>query len=258
MTKEARMTNDQMTKEIAETARTVGAPSSSFDIRASSFLRHWWVIRHSSFVSSVALVTLIVVAGVVHGLWTNRWGETAELKAAVGRLDAIPRIAPGWQGVERKLTEGQTKGIAGAFYHRYVQQSSGKGVEIFILCDRPGVVAVHTPDVCYAASGFTIGEKQTFQLDTGAGPEQFITAVFKKESGGEPTYLRIFWAWNNTGPWVAPDEPRLAFATSKMLYKMYVIQELTAPDEPYENGPSVELLRQLLPGMRRALFPQSL
>jgi MauM/NapG family ferredoxin protein len=48
MTKEARMTNDETLVGDAAASADAGAEPSTFDIRASSFFRHW-VFRHSSF-----------------------------------------------------------------------------------------------------------------------------------------------------------------------------------------------------------------
>jgi hypothetical protein len=209
---------------------------------------------------AVAAVVLVVAAGTVHGLWTNRWGATEELKTAIARLDSVPRSLPGWDPVPTPpLSTNQTGGAAGSFFQRYRKQGTGKIVGVFLLCDLPGLVACHTPDVCYVASGFTISDKQPFRLDAD-GPQEFLTARFQKDSGGETAFQRIFWSWTNSGPWTTPADPRLTFlqsANSRLLYKIYVTRDLTTGDEPLETDPCVDLLRQLLPELRQKLFPPS-
>src|SRR5262249_2096079 len=83
---------------------------------------------------------------------------------------------------------------------------------------------------------------------------EFKTARMVRQKAGEETKLRIFWAWSASGTWSAPDDPRLPFARQTALYKLYLIRELNRPGETLEEDPSIDLMRQLLPELQRALF----
>jgi hypothetical protein len=87
------------------------------------------------------------------------------------------------------------------------------------------------------------------------GPDQFWMARFHKGESTVPTYLRVFWSWNASGPWQASSGPRLEFARYPALYKLYVVRRMETPDAPLEKDPAAELLAQLLPELQRALFP---
>src|SRR5439155_8307873 len=111
--------------------------------------------------------------------------------------------------------------------------------------------------VCYGASGFDVTAPEKFTAaDTGSAAE-FWTVRLHKQKATEQTHLRIFWAWNATGAWTAADNPRLTFARRPFLYKLYLLREMAAPDEPLEDDPCVGLMRLLLPELRRTLFPET-
>ena len=54
--------------------------------------------------SAIAVVAsaaaIVLLAGFVHGTWTQRWYSSAELDAAVERLGSIPTKVEGWTGTE--------------------------------------------------------------------------------------------------------------------------------------------------------------
>ena len=79
-------------------------------------------------------------------------------------------------------------------------------------------------------------------------------AVFRKERPGQVDYLRVLWAWSTGGAWEAHDNPRLAYPTQPVLYKLYVVraaaEETAAPDDV-----TADFLHQFLPALRRAVFP---
>jgi hypothetical protein len=80
-------------------------------------------------------------------------------------------------------------------------------------------------------------------------------ARFRSGDSSLPAFLRVFWSWNANGRWQASWGPRLEFARSAALYKLYVVRRMNTPDEPFENDPAAQLLGLLLPDMRRVLFP---
>jgi len=205
--------------------------------------------------------TAIVAAlacGVVHGLWTDRWGLSAEPAASAARLAQVSLNLPEWEKQDTAGDRKLARDMAGHLYYRFVHRRSGKVVTVFLVCDRPGPISIHTPPDCYGAGGYEVQTQKrwTAKLDDGS-QATFWTARFQKERSAESTNLRIFWGWNAAGKWEAADSPRTLYARYPALFKMYFIRELASPDEPLDGEPCVELMRQLLPQVQQALFPAS-
>jgi hypothetical protein len=193
----------------------------------------------------------IVACGTVHGLWTNRWQLSDEPARSAAKLRDVSLVLGDWEGEVGK--EHLAKDMAGALFHRYRNRKTGQVVTVFVVCDRPGPVSIHTPDVCYEAAGYEVSKPARF---TAPGDEDisFWTARFhKKRSADGAGDLRIFWSWNAGQGWQAADDARLSYARFPALYKLYLIYELPG-DENLADGPPVQLMKQLLPELQRALF----
>jgi Protein of unknown function (DUF3485) len=199
---------------------------------------------------------VLILTGVVHGLWTDRWARSQEAAAAAARLQDIRLSLGDWQGQGLEVEPAQVEGVSGYFLARYVNARDGSTALVFLVAGRPGPVAEHTPDVCYKASGYKVSAIQPYQPSLGS-PAEFATALLLQNRSAERKNLRIYWAWSATGPWSAPDNPRLAFARYPALYKLYVIRDLSSTDQPVEDASCRDLLRQLLPELQRALFGAS-
>jgi hypothetical protein len=204
---------------------------------------------------AVAAVALVVVSGVVHGFWTGRWtGDRGG--AAAARLDQVALDLGDWQGRDLDVDARVRDGLSGVLYRRYVHRPTGRAVTLYLLCGRPGPVAVHTPDVCYAASGFEVTAlgRKTVAAAGGAPAELDAARVLKKRQA-EQIQQHIFWSWSATGAWQVPDNPRLTFARYPILYKLYLIHDLSRPGESPDEDPCLDLMRQLRPELQRVLFP---
>jgi hypothetical protein len=196
----------------------------------------------------------VILSGAVHGYWTGRWetqvGPGAD--AAASRLNSVALQLGDWEGVALERNDSLAPGISGVLYRRYVHQLSGQAVSVFLVCGKAGPVATHSPDACYAANGYQVQNPSRYTLTNPSA--EFKTAKMVRQKAAEETKLRIFWAWSANGAWTAPDDPRLPFARQTALYKLYLIRELTRPGETLEEDPSIDLMRQLLPELQRALF----
>src|SRR5262249_15121133 len=109
---------------------------------------------------------------------------------------------------------------------------------------------------CYAGSGFEVEQPQTFAVPQGKGMPhgEFWTSRLVKAKADNRTQLRIFWSWHTAREWKVADNPRQAFAGEKLLYKLYLIREMAAADEPLETDGCVDLMRQLLPALEVTCF----
>lgn len=208
--------------------------------------------------STLALL-LILGSGVVHGMRTGRWQSSAALAEAVHRLEGIPERLGEWQGEEQPVAGGKPSGVAAYFCRRYTHTRTGDAVTVFLVCGRPGPVAIHTPDVCYGRSGYSIGPQVRYAPPAMiAENAEFWTADMERTTSADRTRLRVFWAWNAAGGWHAAAAPRMEFASSPVLFKMYLLRELTdAGDPALDRDPAVQLMQSLLPSVNATLFPAS-
>jgi len=201
---------------------------------------------------ALAAMTLVLVAGFVHGFWTDRWRTSRAVENAVANLDRVPRSIGDWKA-EPIPSDLADRAIAGQLYLHYVNQKTGDSIVLVLVCGRPGPVATHTPDVCYGASGFKVGPKVPF-TPPGCKDDRFFTTDAQQSSAAEQKRVRIFWAWFAAGHWQAPDQPRVVFSRRPVLYKLHVQRDLLA-DMPLDQDPCADFLRQLLPELQKALEP---
>jgi uncharacterized protein DUF3485 len=205
-------------------------------------------MRRLILVISGSLV--MVAAGVVHGVWTDRWDDKEDLVAAAAQLPSIPMELGEWHGSAVEMKKEDAIGLAGLLARSYVHRSTGRSVTLLIGCGRAGPVSIHTPEICYAGSGYEVERPRMIPVPDG----EFWTARLLKQKADERTQLRIFWAWSAHGKWQAPENPRLAFAGQPLLYKLYIQRELVSADDPLEGDPCVEFMRTLLPELERTLW----
>jgi hypothetical protein len=199
---------------------------------------------------------VLVASGAVHGVWTDRWSDQGDLAAAAQGLNQLPMTIGVWRGSNVEMATDPNTGLAGMIARRYVNAANGKAVTLFLACGRSRAVCTHTPEVCYAGSGFEVERPTRFVLPstTAQAPPEFRTARFVRERAGGKTLLRIFWSWHDGQSWKVADNPRLSFAGQKVLYKLYVIREITQPEEPTDGESCVEFLQDLLPVFRRSVL----
>src|SRR5215831_4661092 len=112
---------------------------------------------------AVALAA-VLAAGIVHGFWTDRWRTARTVEAAVANLDRVPRTVGDWQAEPLASDVRDDQGLPGQLYLRYVNRKSGDSITVALVCGRPGPVSIHTPDVCYGASGYKVGRPAPFAL----------------------------------------------------------------------------------------------
>src|SRR3954464_5874223 len=104
----------------------------------------------------VSAAAFLVASGVVHGVWTDRWSDQADLTEAAQRLEQLPLTIGAWHGQAVTMEKDPNGGLAGMLARRYVHAKSGKVVTLFLACGRARAVCTHTPDVCYAGNGFEV------------------------------------------------------------------------------------------------------
>ena len=209
---------------------------------------------------AVALI-LTTSFGVAEGVWTGRWVSSGELDAAGARVAEIPQVIGPWEGTDSEFDarEIALARLVGQLRRTYVHRKTGEAVTVMILCGKPGPISVHTPDVCFQGGGSVMAGAPAREKIAGAdsdATDQFWSAKFERPGMAGTEASLAFWGWSTSAKWEAADRPRVEYARSAFLYKLYVIRPLSGrgpqgADEPALN----EFLTVFLPAARTALFP---
>jgi hypothetical protein len=201
-------------------------------------------------------LALLVLGGVVHGLWTDRWKPSVELEEASRRLADLPANIGSWKGQvsEQDPDELRLSGAAAHYSRTFTDPVTGDQVLVILLAGKPARMAVHRPEHCYQAAGYALSGpalRCTVTPPREAKAELW-TGLFVRNEPTGPSQLRTFWTWYAGDRWEAPDSPRWRFARQRILYKLYVIRNVMG-STPLEADPCVRLLGELLPILNRAL-----
>jgi hypothetical protein len=162
-----------------------------------------------------------------------------------------------WKGSAFEIPprERAVAGAVGYLARRYSNSNRGVSLSVLLLCGLPGDIATHTPDACYPAAGYSLSAPSPFEHRPGPGRHQalFQTALATRE-GTSPSILRIFWAWNASKGWSAPQEARWKFASASALSKLYVVRETAGAVVDPRDDPCNDFLNVLLPELDRVVF----
>src|SRR4051812_30794034 len=112
---------------------------------------------------TLTAASVLIGAGLVHGFWTNRWVEDHASKQAADLLETLPMSIGEWDGTRIDVPPGP--GIAGSMQCSYANRRLGVTVNIALVTGQPGPVATHTPEVCYGASGYSVGKRAPVSLE---------------------------------------------------------------------------------------------
>jgi hypothetical protein len=207
-----------------------------------------------------AAIVLIVGTGLLHGDWTNRWGESAVLQALDARFESVPMAIGDWNATVVNVSdrERSATGAVAWLSREYKNPKRSVSVSVVLLAGLPGDVSKHTPDVCSGANGYVVDTPRRTQLSVGteSRPVEFHTALATKQ-GTTPTELRIFWSWKASHEWSAPDDPRWAFSHAPVLFKLYAIRETAGVNADPDDDPCQDFLRAFLPELDRVVFSAS-
>lgn len=201
-----------------------------------------------------AFIGLTICIGAGHGMWTDRWSQSDDLKRHLALLEKVPINFGDWQGENAPYeSEDMARaGIKGCIVRRYKNERTGSTVSLLIVCGRGGPICVHTPDICYAGAGY----RQVAAQEKIKGEQKSIDvwrADFEMPRSVINKRLEISWTWSRDGKtWSAPDNPRITFARYPSLYKMYVVHEKSIAST-INDDTSTEFLARLLPELQNSL-----
>jgi hypothetical protein len=210
----------------------------------------------------VTAIVLIVVSGLIHGWWSNRFGLSQGLREA---LEAIPTPdeplltgnwkAKPWEIPDQHLVIG---GIEGYMSRTFYNERTGQHFDVLLVCGTPGHIAAHTPDICLGGEGYEMRKRSKVEVKGVDPAAEFWAAHFENDQGITKKHMRIFWGWSTDGAsWKASDKPRMDYVLKPALYKLYVSRPMVGGDEPLETEPIQEFLKILMPELRKQLTRNS-
>jgi hypothetical protein len=205
--------------------------------------------------SGFVAIGILLFSGLCHGYLTNRWGEGNTNTDMNPVLAQLPAVVGDWEG--SVLEEySPSPGYYGSLARRYKNRRTGDTVTILLMCGPPGLVSIHTPDVCFGANGYTVEKpvRESVSLE-GADDAVFFASNLVRSKAAEQTSLRIYWGWHAAGTWTVADNPRLTFAGLQTLFKLYVLRDANEA-RPAPQDPCVQFLRAFLPEAQRVLFKE--
>ena len=218
----------------------------------------------------VILPVLAVLTGIQWRLMDWVWGaNTPALQCAYLLQTEIPHEFGDWVGTDNEVEERirKTAGADGYIDRVYRNTRTGEAVSIWFIVGHFREVSRHTPDFCYQTQGFEqVGNVGPFPIMAPDQPTaEFTTAKFKKTVGNQDLYQRVFWAWwdpqelqEGADPadvsvaWNCPEDPRLAFSSSRALYKLY-FTSMSTLDETPDQSVCIEFAEEFLPYADRAI-----
>lgn len=196
-----------------------------------------------------ACLSLTVFSGILRGRIDYRWGASDELIAAAERVGTIPMSLGDWVATEKEqLSDSAVKMLrcTGNLVGAYANPKN-ELVSMVFLVGPAGPLAIHTPDVCYGSNNYSTVEakrKKTI-VDSEGNEHEFSVITFKENKAGN-RLLRVYYAWNYEGDWVAPAMPRTAFAGIPMLYKIQVATNAISQNDE-ESDAGERFLQENLP-----------
>jgi hypothetical protein len=205
------------------------------------------------------VVGLLAGTGWLHGTWTDRWGASGDVAAAATALPSVPLVMGDWEGrdIAREESEVVYRSASPQIVRRYVNRTTGSAVGLLITCGRPSTMIIeHTPKTCYTELLYEeVGEGRKVTVPARPPDKscEFYAHTFVKSTPAGTTRLRLLWSWGDGRNWSFPERPRVAFARTPVLYKLYVTRDMLSDDEPLDRDPALAFLETALPEISAAL-----
>jgi hypothetical protein len=205
----------------------------------------------SRTVHLLVAVCILALSGIVHGMWTNRWGTGSNL-AGKNLLDGLDNEIVNWRGEFLRIDPAPRTHCDS---RRFEPVKAGKAVVVSVTSGSPGDVAVHTPDVCFLGAGWKLRGavgRQTIPLVDGKNAAFWMADFTKTGPTGAET-IRVRWSWTADGTWDAPDYPRWIFARAPILYKFYLVHPLPDDADLTREDPYRKFAAELMPKLSFAI-----
>jgi len=190
-----------------------------------------------------------LAAGEIHGRLTGRWGPPTVMVDAAAKLQDIPTELGDWQMEDSsRISEAAVTQLqcAGYINRTYENRKTGQTVSVTLLIGPAAPVSIHTPEICYSSTQFTVlGQRQHVAVRGKGSGEQFWALTLGSRDVHDNT-LRVYYAWNDGAGWSAPERPRFSFTGRPYLYKMQLAAYVPAGETDFSQDPCHAFLESCL------------
>jgi hypothetical protein len=202
---------------------------------------------------------LILGSGVIHGVQSDRWGQSQKVLDAANKLNELPVSFNDWVSEESEIPEKQLRQAeaVGHFSRSFVHSKTGRRVSVMILCGRPGPISVHPPTVCFVGAGWRLQSQPASAPIDGNVSGSLWNGQFARVIDGVPVAIQTFWGWSSDGVWLACNNPRFETASFPFLYKMYVTVPVSAETNDLDLKTADEFMGDFLPRVNHVLFEKT-
>jgi hypothetical protein len=212
-------------------------------------------------ISTLTVLALTLVSGIIQGRLTQRWGPTSMAIEAAKKLQSFPDAFGPWQVQSKNtfkdsvLTELR---CIGYLSRTYENQETGTEVNVAVLLGPPGEISVHTPEICFSSKDFTRETKRQRLVFTNpdGSQEEFWSLDFRANDL-HGRLLHVAYGWSLGSHWSAPEDPRFIFGGRPYLYKLQLA--ITGDVQPEMTGenPCRRFLADFIPAIRKYLSDPS-
>ena len=91
------------------------------------------------YLAAACAAILVVLCGMVHGFWTDRWTTSLPPAQAAERLGRVSLEVGDWAG-QTLPSKSRPEGIAGQLYRRYINRVNGTKITVALFTGLPGPV----------------------------------------------------------------------------------------------------------------------
>jgi hypothetical protein len=209
----------------------------------------------------VLVAGLTVLAGVLHGRMSNRWGPSPDTIFAANKLKEIPRQFGDWRlqsTTDLDKSSREQLDPAGYFVRTYENQTTGEVVNVTVLLGRPGPISVHTPEICMGSQNYqSRGNRKMVAIRAAAGADDEFWALDFKTSDLRGDLLRVYYGWSAGDRWLAPEDARFWSAGKPYLYKIQLSGILPPGAGPQSDDPCHKFLQDFVPAAKQYLIEPS-
>lgn len=195
-------------------------------------------------------ILLTLSAGALYGKYSQRWGPPADLTAAAAQLEKMPRQIGDWKLVDESPMhdyEVEMLQCAGYVKRRYVNQQSGKAIDLAIIVGPSGPTSVHTPEICFSSRAYERqSQRQRIVVKSSSSNQHSFWRVDFSTKNALADDLRVYYAWSLGQQWEAADSPRLEFGAEPLLYKLQLAGAIAPGQGDDKRDPGREFLEELL------------
>lgn len=179
-------------------------------------------------------------------------------------LADLPRTIGTWQGSEspENQLDPEVARFAGASEHivrGFFDEKSGERVSALVLYGLATSVYLHTPEICYPSAGFQLSKgPQEYKVDVPGlkFPLRFRWAIYSKRIAGVMRYEESYYSFRHDGEWLPDTSDRWkTFRYRPGMFKIQISHPVTNLSESGENGPCVDLLKELARQIEAQLQP---